>query len=207
LFPESFNYGWIVDEIAPNLPKELDFILEGKNSEKACVALRKVGITEDHCIIPKVKWEQTSHRVLSMEFEEGFPSTDVEKMKKHGLSTRDVAKAISSVFNSQVFTSGFVHCDPHPANVLVRCHPQKNGKPQLVLVDHGLYKQIDDEFRVTYAQLWKALLLADIPQIKISCEKLGVKEMVCLLFFFSFPFFIIATLTLTWRYLCYFSLL
>eukprot|EP00978_Attheya_sp_CCMP212_P031776 scaffold121352_cov53-Attheya_sp.AAC.5 len=181
LFPESFNYGWIVDEIAPNLPKELDFVREGKNSEKACAALRKVGITEDHCIIPKVRWEQTSHRVLAMEFEEGFPSTDVEKMKKHGLSTRDVAKAISSVFNSQVFTSGFVHCDPHPANVLVRCHPKKNAKPQLVLVDHGLYKQIDDEFRVTYAQLWKALLLADIPQIKISCGKLGVKEMYTLL--------------------------
>ena len=94
---------------------------------------------------------------------------------------RDVAKLISTVFNSQVFLSGFVHVDPHPANVLLRNHPNKPGKPQLVLVDHGLYKQIDDEFRSMYAHLWKALLLADIPKIKSSCEKLGVSEMVRIL--------------------------
>lgn len=85
---------------------------------------------------------------------------------------------ISSVFNSQVFLSGFVHVDPHPANVLLRSHPHKPGKPQLVLVDHGLYKQIDEEFRSLYAHLWKSLLLADVPKIKSICEKMGVAEMV-----------------------------
>ena len=50
----------------------------------------------------------------------------------------------------------------------------------MVLVDHGLYKQIDDDFRLTYARLWKGLMLADIPQIKESCLKLGVSQkMVC----------------------------
>ena len=47
-------------------------------------------------------------------------------------------------------------------------------------MDHGLYKQIDDDFRLTYARLWKGLMLADIPQIKESCLKLGVSQkMVC----------------------------
>ena len=70
---------------------------------------------------------------------------------------------------------GHVHCDPHPANVLLRVNP-KTKEPQLVLVDHGLYKQIDDDFRLTYARLWKGLMLADIPQIQESCLKLGVSQ-------------------------------
>lgn len=41
-----------------------------------------------------------------------------------------------------------VHCDPHAANMLVRA---KNGKPELILLDHGLYRQITDDFRLEYA--------------------------------------------------------
>lgn len=57
----------------------------------------------------------------------------------------------------------------------------ESGKPELVLFDHGLYKQIDDEFRITYANLWKSLLVADIEGIQKSCSKLGVEEMYPLL--------------------------
>lgn len=91
---------------------------------------------------------------------------------------RDVARLISSVFNAQIFEHGFVHCDPHEANVLLREHPSKKGKPQLVLVDHGLYKKLDDEFQETYARLWTGIVMADIDRIKTACEQLGVHKMV-----------------------------
>lgn len=75
------------------------------------------------------------------------------------------------------FRHGFVHCgdfltfssviflpvDPHTANVLVRVRPQDNSffsisswwnyffktspQAQIVLLDHGLYRQLDDKFR------------------------------------------------------------
>lgn len=54
----------------------------------------------------------------------------------------------------------------------------KNGKSQLILLDHGLYKQIDDEFRVNYANLWKGLLIADITEIKAACSRIGIDDMV-----------------------------
>lgn len=47
----------------------------------------------------------------------------------------------------------------------------------MVLIDHGLYKQLDDDFRVTYAELWKALMNADIPKIKKASQALGVDGM------------------------------
>ena len=176
LFPEEFCYGWIMEEIAPQLPKELDFRNEGANSEKAAHHLAQAKI---NCVVPKVHWEQTTDRVLTMAFEEGFRSTDVDAIRRAGLKKHDVAKLVSSVFNSQALLSGFVHCDPHAANVLVR--KDEKGKAQLVLVDHGLYKQLDDDFRLNYAQLWKALMLADIPGIKTACASLGIGDMFPLL--------------------------
>ena len=89
----------------------------------------------------------------------------------------EVAKLISSVFNAQIFQNGFVHCDPHPANVLIRKHPHKEG-PQLVLLDHGLYKKLDGQFQEAYARLWKSILMADIPGIQSACKSLGVQQMV-----------------------------
>lgn len=172
---EDFTWGWIADEIAPHLPLELDFANEGKNAERAAKYINESGL---NCVVPKIYWDNSSKRVLCMEFEEGFKASDLGAMKKAGLKKSDVAKLVASVFNSQVFLSNFVHCDPHPANVLIR---EKDGRPQMVLVDHGLYKQIDDEFRIKYAKLWQSLMLADLDGIKNSCSDLGVDEMYTLL--------------------------
>jgi len=128
--------------------------------------------------LPKVHWDQTTARVLMMDFEEGHSATNVEQIEKSGIKMKDLALLISSVFQAQIFQSGFVHCDPRPANVHRK---EKNGKPQLVLLDHGLYKQIDDDFRITSAKLWKSLLMADIEGIKASCTSLGIEEMYPLL--------------------------
>jgi len=172
-FFRDFSLGWMVDEILPQLPKELNFILEGKNSERASTELT----SNDDVVIPKVIWDKTTPRVLCMEFEEGFKCTDIDAIEQAGLQKSDVSKLISSVLHSQVFLWGFVNADPHEANVLLRKHPKKSGKPQLVLVDHGLYKEIDNDFRILYARLYKSLLMADVPKIKSTCEKLGVSKM------------------------------
>lgn len=82
LFKE-FTFGWIADEIAPHLPKELDFLREGKNAERAAEHLQGTGL---NCIVPKVIWESCAPRVLTMEFEQGFKSTDIEALEKSGLS-------------------------------------------------------------------------------------------------------------------------
>jgi aarF domain-containing kinase len=75
----------------------------------------------------------------------------------------DVAHLISYCFNRQIYSAGFVHCDPHPANVLVRPLPSSSSRkegglraPQLVLLDHGLYRQLDPEFVRDYCILWRA---------------------------------------------------
>jgi aarF domain-containing kinase len=44
---------------------------------------------------------------------------------------------------------------------------------QLVLLDHGLYRRIDDDFRLEYAALWRALVFADVPGIERSSRAMN----------------------------------
>lgn len=51
---------------------------------------------------------------------------------------------LGQLFSEMIFQRGFVHCDPHPGNILVRCTKESmdansNGKVEIVMLDHGLY--------------------------------------------------------------------
>ena len=82
---EDFTFGWIADEIAPQLPLELDFQREGKNAERARDNLKGSGLA---CCIPNVVWESTTPRVLTMDFEDGFKATDSDALSKSKLKRR-----------------------------------------------------------------------------------------------------------------------
>ena len=66
-----------------------------------------------------------------------------------------------------IFIKGYVHCDPHPGNVLVQKNPI-TGSNDIVLLDHGLYSTLEDGFRHDYISLWNALLKADKDDIKVG---------------------------------------
>ncbi|KAG8629293.1 hypothetical protein KVT40_003158 [Elsinoe batatas] len=76
-----------------------------------------------------------------------------------GLSYSPVMETMVSLFSAQMFLWGLVHCDPHPGNIFIRRKP--NGRPELVLIDHGLYITMSDKFRQEYASFWKALMTFD----------------------------------------------
>ncbi len=78
-----------------------------------------------------------------------------------------------------IFTIGLVHCDPHPGNVLVR--KNQSGKAEIVLLDHGLYIQLSDKFRVTYCRLWESIIMKDTAGIKKYCTELNAGELYPLL--------------------------
>ena len=46
----------------------------------------------------------------------------------------------------------------------------------MILLDHGLYKELDFQTRTNYASLWKALVFADANAIKEYSTKLGAGE-------------------------------
>ncbi|KAI3788507.1 hypothetical protein L2E82_01275 [Cichorium intybus] len=182
LFP-SFDYRWLVDEVRDSLPKELDFLIEAKNSIKCMDNFRRLSPhIAEYVYAPMVYWNLSTSKLLTMEFVEGAEVNDLKSIKKLGLSPHDIATLVSRTFAEMMFKHGFVHCDPHAANLLIRAMPSSRSgifgrrKPQLVLLDHGLYKELDVATRTNYAALWKGLVLADARAIKENCMKLGAGE-------------------------------
>ena len=168
----DFDYTWLTREMNHNLPKELDFTLEAANMVK-CASLMRDMIDSGDVAVPKPVPDRCSHRVITMNFEEGGYITDLDKIKKLDLQRSDVSSLVSRIFCEQMYRHGFVHCDPHEANLLVRSHPFRKGKPQVVLLDHGLYRELQEDFRIGYARLWRGLIVGDETIIKEECQKMN----------------------------------
>lgn len=187
-FP-AFDYRWLVDEIRENAPKELDFLFEARNSEKCLDNFRRLSPhIADFVYAPKVYWNLSTSRLLTMEFMEGAEISDVSTIQEFGIYPHHVSQLVTEAFAEMIFKHGFVHCDPHAANMMVRPLPSKRWnifgrrKPQLILLDHGLYRELDFATRTNYAALWKALVFADVDAIKENSVKLGAGEDLYVLF-------------------------
>ena len=90
-----------------------------------------------------------------------------------GLSLQPVMQSMVDLFSAQMFLWGLVHCDPHPGNIFIRRQP--NGKPEVVLIDHGLYIHMDPKFRKEYALFWRSLMTFDNATIaRITKEEWGI---------------------------------
>lgn len=62
----------------------------------------------------------TTRRVMLMEFVDGVRINDVAGLRRLGLPAAAVSRLLAECYADQIFRHGFVHCDPHPGNVLVR---------------------------------------------------------------------------------------
>lgn len=170
VFP-GFQYMWLAEETKKNLPLELDFIHEGRNCERVQRLFKHFKFLK----VPKIYWNLSSERVLTMEFCEGGKVNDRQYMEKHKISVDQVSRDLGKLFSEMIFLHGYVHCDPHPGNVLV--HKCQQGSTQIVLLDHGLYQTLTDDFRVNYCKLWMSLIKADLDGIKKYATAMNAGDM------------------------------
>lgn len=91
-----------------------------------------------------------------------------------GLRLSDVMTTMVDLFSAQMFLWGWVHCDPHPGNIFIRRLP--SGKPELVLIDHGLYIHMEPGFRHQYAEFWKCLMAFDNRRLGEIVRSWGVNN-------------------------------
>ena len=115
------------------MPLELSFIQEGRNAEKISNMLQHF----TWLVVPKIYWKQTTDRILTMEYIDGIHINDVKNLQKANMDLVGISNKISQMYADMIFKYGYVHCDPHPGNVLVR--KNLNNTEEIVLLDHGLY--------------------------------------------------------------------
>lgn len=166
----KFAFAWVLQDLKDTLEQELDFVNEGKNSEKCQRDLSHLKFV----YVPKVHWDKTSTRVLTAEFIDGCKISNKDAIKKMGLSLHDVDQKLCRAFADQIFLSGFVHADPHPGNVFIR--KDVKGRAQLVLLDHGLYDKLTQDNRQSLCNLYKAIVLNKEENMQKFSKALGVND-------------------------------
>jgi ubiquinone biosynthesis protein len=114
-FEERYDVVGIADEFARALHDELDYLTEARNAER----LRSLFEGDDSVFFPRVHWEWTTTRVLTLDLVEGIPLNRSERLDEAGIDRAAVARAGIYCYLEQIFSHGFFHADPHPGNLFV----------------------------------------------------------------------------------------
>ncbi|KAK1921885.1 putative mitochondrion protein [Papiliotrema laurentii] len=169
---------FVANYVSSQMRLETSFRNEANNARRCAELLSQTPELRDSVYVPRVFGEAEggpeSDRVMVMEWVDGCRLNDRDAIEAMGLNTREVMDLAISTMSAMTFSWGFVHCDPHPGNLLVRKHPARKGKPQLVLIDHGLYITLSKQFREDYCTLWRSLFVLDVPQIERIAGKWGI---------------------------------
>ncbi len=163
-FPE-YDLEWLSNEMESSLPQELDFALEGQNAMHTKEYFQR--IPGSPLIVPNVEWGRK--RILVMEYIAGHRTDDLDYVDTNGIDRDEVSAALARIFNEMIFGDTPLHCDPHGGNIAIRKNTSRR-KPNfdIVLYDHGLYRDIPKQLRRDYAKLWLAVIDADEQRMRKS---------------------------------------
>ena len=149
---------------------ELDLSLEAKNAEASAQLL---GGRRD-VRIPRVVWELTRKSVLTMEYMPGlFRVTDPAALEARGLALHECGALVSDTLAELALCHGHVHGDPHSGNIYLCCQAEGGGRarPCVVLLDHGLYHDLDDVLRTDLCLLYLACIARNRAEIRRLAER------------------------------------
>jgi ubiquinone biosynthesis protein len=156
----------VVDEFARSIRKELDYRQEGRNAQN----FRRHFAGDPHVRVPKVYWQYTRPRVLTLEWIDGIQLADVDLVGTRVEERRELAVRITEAWMTMIFRHGFFHGDPHPANILV---PHEAGT--IGLVDFGAAGTLTDDDMSKLTGLFIDAANENIEQLPRRLADLGVR--------------------------------
>jgi ubiquinone biosynthesis protein len=151
------------EEFSRTLLYELDFTREAGNLRRFTDNFSE----NKHICIPAAHEEQSSQRVLAMDFLKGISLTRKDALLQANHDLKLLAKQGAQMFVDMIFRDGFYHADPHPGNLLVL----ENGS--IGLLDCGMVGQLDDDLREQVEDMVLAVLDKDAKRLTGYIMKLG----------------------------------
>lgn len=137
----------LVDEFAYTVRNEFDYLREGRNAD----TFRKNFYGDQHVYIPKVYWELTTRRVITLERLKGIKINDLEGLDRAGINRRAIAENLMHFALRQVFEFGFYHADPHAGNFFVQ------PDATLAVMDFGMVGRLTSQTKRTFLGIANAI--------------------------------------------------
>ncbi|MEO8650318.1 MAG: AarF/ABC1/UbiB kinase family protein [Acidobacteriota bacterium] len=134
---ENADWAGMLREFDVTIHEEMDYAAEGRNAE----AFQKNFANWNNIHVPKIYWEATTSKVLTMDFIYGTKVTDLEEQARLGVSPAKVNRLLIKTYLKQLLEDGFFHADPHPGNLLV----MPDGR--LAFFDFGMVGRIDSSLQ------------------------------------------------------------
>jgi aarF domain-containing kinase len=161
----DFDYRAIVNELATQIPLELDFEREAELTHLIASNLREV----PNLVFPDVVPGYVSKRVLTTGFIEGIPLNQVDRIRQSCPDRDALARTIAGAYGHQIMVDGVFQADPHPGNLFLL----PDGRA--AILDFGLTKELPDQMRLGFARLVVSVSGRDGGGIMQAFRELGVK--------------------------------
>lgn len=155
-----------------SVKNETNFKKELQNMQRAKKDLEPFS----YVYVPFAVENLSSKRVLTMEYIHGIKGGDVGTMINENISIEQVATNLFSTIAEQIFRIGFVHADIHSGNFFVRKNPKDSSNAQIVLLDHGLYTEVSQDFRKDFRNFWIDLITKNQQGLSIFYDKYKINQ-------------------------------
>ncbi|MEI6045958.1 MAG: AarF/ABC1/UbiB kinase family protein [Chloroflexota bacterium] len=163
-FANRYDLAGLAQEFAQTLHSELDYLREGHNAERFAANFA----TEADIHIPKVFWETTTSRVLTMERILGIKVNDEAALDASQINRTALAERATKTILKMIFEDGFFHADLHPGNLFI----EPSGR--IGLIDFGMVGTVDEHTQEQLARMFVAVINQDSEQLVDLILELGV---------------------------------
>ena len=179
---ENADWAGMLREFDETVHEEMDYAAEGRNAERFTENFKDW--TNIH--VPKIYWNATSSKVLTMEFIHGDKVTALADLQARGISPEKVNRLLIKTYLKQLLEDGFFHADPHPGNLLV----MPDGR--LAFFDFGMVGRITPELQSKMIDAFFHVVakdaagiaqdLIDLDFLKPGADEEHIKEVVIKMF-------------------------
>jgi ubiquinone biosynthesis protein len=152
-----------IDTVASAMERELDLRLEAG----AAAEFREVAEKDGYLTVPEIDWQRSSKRVMTLDWIDGTPLTDLAALDRAGADRSALAIAITRGFLAAALDYGFFHADMHEGNLLYG----KDGK--LWIVDFGIMGRIGHKERRYLAEILYGFLKRDYRRVAEVHQEAG----------------------------------
>ena len=109
--------------------------------------------------VPKIIWEASGQRVLTMGWVDGVKASDIEALEAAGHDLADLATRLLQIFLTLTLRDGFFHADMHQGNLLI----QDDGT--IVAIDLGICGRLDNDSRRFLAEILHGFITRDYKKL------------------------------------------
>lgn len=145
----------VVETFEETVHLEMDLRMEAA----AAAELAENFAEDDSYLVPRIDWQRSSRRVLTMERVSGIPMDDREALIAAGHDLEEVLNKAAAIFFNQLFRDGFFHGDQHPGNMFV------TEEGAILAVDFGIMGRLDARTRGFLADMLLSLLSRDYKRL------------------------------------------